>query len=377
MSDSCSVSESAALKSFYPAAHPHDTAFSAVKAIGITAVVIGHAAIGTFLEHFVYLFHIALFFFVAGYFFDDGQTARPFSFVGRKLHRLYVPYAVIGCCFVLLHNLFLRLHLIAYDFSARTPILPYDMKEMLRMLGHTLLFHHHEQMLSPFWFLQGLFLGLMCFFAVTFVCQRLGGSPKRSEWLRAATILILFSGAVLLVRHPQGLPDEGVLTRALIITGLIYLGKLYALCRKYIPLRTVPAIACLLLLIGVTAAGYRINVGGRMLGNPFLFIGITCAGCYMVLAAAKAVVAHDGRLRRIADYVGRHSMAIMLWHIPVFKFVNLVQIGIYDYPLSYLAYPMVIPTHIHVWWIPYTLTGLLLPLGCCLLYDRLRQSVRS
>ena len=76
--------------------HHHDTAFSIVKALGIVAVVISHAAILTPLETFTYYFNTAVFFFVAGYFFDDGQTAAPGRFIGRKLRRLYLPYAAPG-----------------------------------------------------------------------------------------------------------------------------------------------------------------------------------------------------------------------------------------------------------------------------------------
>lgn len=351
--------------------------FSAVKAIGITAVVIGHAAIGTSLERFVYLFHIALFFLVAGYFFDDRQTAHPLAFLGRKLRRLYIPYVVWGSCFVLLHNFFLRLHLIGYDFAARTPILPYDTDETLRALGKVLLFHHHEQMLSPFWFLQGLFLGLSCFFAVTLLSQRLGRSPQKKERLRAGCILGLFAVAILLLHRPLGLPGEATCIRALVITGLIYLGKLYAIFEKRIPLRPLPAAGCLLVLLIATAAGYRINIGGCLLGNPFLFLGITCAGCYMVLVAARGLGRVDGFPLRAADYTGRHSLAVMLWHIPAFKLVTALQVGIYGYPIRYLAYPLAIPERIVQWWIPYTLVGLLLPLGGCLLYDRIRQFARS
>ena len=97
--------------------HHHDTAFSIVKALGIVAVVISHAAILTPLETFTYYFNTAVFFFVAGYFFDDGQTAAPGRFIGRKLRRLYLPYVVLGTLFVLLHNRFLEWHLIAYDLS--------------------------------------------------------------------------------------------------------------------------------------------------------------------------------------------------------------------------------------------------------------------
>lgn len=123
---------------------PHDTAISIVKALGIAAVVISHTAILTPLETFTYYFNTAVFFFVAGYFFDDGQTAAPGRFIGRKLRRLYLPYVILGTLFVLPHNRFLKWHLIAYDFSAREAIRPYNTPELLRTLGRVFLFLHHE-----------------------------------------------------------------------------------------------------------------------------------------------------------------------------------------------------------------------------------------
>ena len=47
-----------------------------------------------------------------------------------------------------------------------------------------------------------------------------------------------------------------------------------------------------------------------------------------------------------------------------------------DYPPRYLACHPVIPTGSPWWWIPYTVVGITLPLGFCLLYDRLIRSVR-
>ena len=188
--------------------HHHDTAFSIVKALGIVAVVISHAAILTPLETFTYYFNTAVFFFVAGYFFDDGQTAAPGRFIGRKLRRLYLPYVILGTLFVLLHNRFLEWHLIAYDFSAREAILPYDTPELLRTLGRVFLFLHHEQMQAPFWFLQGLFLGLMLFFCITLATRKLAPTPTVAERLRGGSILFLFTVAMLLARHGDNLPRK-------------------------------------------------------------------------------------------------------------------------------------------------------------------------
>ena len=225
--------------------HHHDTAFSIVKALGIVAVVISHAAILTPLETFTYYFNTAVFFFVAGYFFDDGQTAAPGRFIGRKLRRLYLPYVILGTLFVLLHNRFLEWHLIAYDFSAREAILPYDTPELLRTLGRVFLFLHHEQMQAPFWFLQGLFLGLMLFFCITLATRKLAPTPTVAERLRGGSILFLFTVAMLLARHPSGIPGEWIAVRTFAITGIIYLGKLFRIFRARLPLDGRIATLCL------------------------------------------------------------------------------------------------------------------------------------
>ena len=227
--------------------HHHDTAFSIVKALGIVAVVISHAAILTPLETFTYYFNTAVFFFVAGYFFDDGQTAAPGRFIGRKLRRLYLPYVVLGTLFVLLHNRFLEWHLIAYDFSAREAILPYDTPELLRTLGRVFLFLHHEQMQAPFWFLQGLFLGLMLFFCITLATRKLAPTPTVAERLRGGSILFLFTVAMLLARHPSGIPGEWIAVRTFAITGIIYLGKLFRIFRARLPLDGRIATLCLVI----------------------------------------------------------------------------------------------------------------------------------
>ena len=55
-----------------------------VKGFGIIAIVLGHC--GIFAGGFVYLFHMALFFFVTGYFYREEQYGdEPFRYFGTRL----------------------------------------------------------------------------------------------------------------------------------------------------------------------------------------------------------------------------------------------------------------------------------------------------
>ncbi len=123
---------------------------------------------------FTYLFNIPIFFFVAGYFFKDDYIDQPMLFLRKKLLRFYVPWLAYGLIFVLLHNLFLRLNLIAFDIHTFQSFEPYTFSDMLhKTVGVLSFFIWKEPLLAPLWFLFGMFSGLCVFFAVTWISKRL------------------------------------------------------------------------------------------------------------------------------------------------------------------------------------------------------------
>lgn len=70
----------------------NDTA-SIVKAIGIILMVIGHSECPKYLNDYLYMFHMPLFFFCSGYFFKkpkDFYMVR--TFVNKRIKGLYLPY---------------------------------------------------------------------------------------------------------------------------------------------------------------------------------------------------------------------------------------------------------------------------------------------
>ena len=83
--------------------------FSIMKGLGIIFVVAGHTAYSP-VHNFVYLFHLAVFYFVAGYFFKDKYIDDKLLFVWKKIKSLWFPLVGYGIVFMLLHNLFFRAH---------------------------------------------------------------------------------------------------------------------------------------------------------------------------------------------------------------------------------------------------------------------------
>jgi len=332
--------------------------FSIVKGLGIILIVVCHSAAYTPISTFAYLFNVAVFFFVAGYFFKDENLEKPLLFFRKKVVRLYVPWVLYGLAFVLLHNTFLEFGIIAYDFYQKTAIAPYSFTDIIyKCLDVLTFFKWKEPLLAPLWFLFGLFSGFCVFYSLSWIAKKI--SPKHFEILRASliflTMLLGFSG------NAFDLPFS-ILYRPMVISGLIFLGKLYNIFSDRIKLSPVIALLCLVELIVFTAIDYRINIGGMKFGNPFLFLIISCSGCYMLLTLSRFIHSKWKGVTIVLDYIGRNTLTIMALHYISFKLVMLLQIWIYDYPVKYLAYYPIVPENISHWWIVYTIAGVGIPI---------------
>ena len=62
--------------------------FSIMKGIAIISVVLGHCAPNHFIESFVNQYHLAIFFFVSGYFFNPNYIVEKKNFIKRKVKSL-------------------------------------------------------------------------------------------------------------------------------------------------------------------------------------------------------------------------------------------------------------------------------------------------
>lgn len=91
----------------------YNTSFSIMKGLAIISVVLGHCAIHPFINDFVNQYHLAVFFFVAGYFFKTESLNNFKSYALKKLKRLYMPFIIYGLVFLLLHNILCDLYI--YD----------------------------------------------------------------------------------------------------------------------------------------------------------------------------------------------------------------------------------------------------------------------
>lgn len=82
-----------------------------IKSLGIICMVAGHA--GAPFTHFVYLFHIAIFFIASGYFFKQDSAMNFYTIKAamfRKMKQLWLPFVIWNSIYILFHNFFIKIN---------------------------------------------------------------------------------------------------------------------------------------------------------------------------------------------------------------------------------------------------------------------------
>lgn len=87
-----------------------------MKAIAIILMVMGHC--GSPITKWFYLFHMALFFMISGYLWNERHASDKkyvWKYIKSKLKRLYIPYVLCNSIYWILNNSFIRLGIYTDD----------------------------------------------------------------------------------------------------------------------------------------------------------------------------------------------------------------------------------------------------------------------
>lgn len=154
-----------------------------MKGIAITSVVMGHCAVGSFTERFVNQFHLAVFFFVAGYFFKEEYVCKKCVFIKKRLQRLYFPFVISGVCFLILHPLLEKLYVyekaLTWDSAFR------------ELFNLTIMLTSNDPMMGAMWFCPALLIVSLLSFVVFCITK---GLSIKTRSLGFMTIVALGGG---------------------------------------------------------------------------------------------------------------------------------------------------------------------------------------
>ncbi|MDY6933319.1 MAG: acyltransferase family protein [Spirochaetota bacterium] len=337
-----------------------------MKALGIIYVVIGHTQPP--IRTFIYLFHMALFFFVSGYFYSDKYTSNPIVLIKKRIKTLYFPFLRYELLFLLLHNILYKLNLYDINTGYRVSVTQYTKSNIFEEIFSIATFWNREQLLGVFWFFTVLFLVNIIFCFTRYVILNL--FRVKNEYIIFVIILCFFIVGNLLTFHSVYLPRG--LNNAFVALLIYYFGFLYKKIEHSIPFNFYLSISCILMLFLNTLYG-KVSLGQNTYLSPVFFITNSILGIYFNLHLAKILSSKDMKL---LYYIGENTIIIMALHFLCFKLINLLQIYIYNHPIEMIAkFPVLDGSN--GWWILYTIVGIFIPVSMKYLSYRIFSSSKK
>ena len=285
-----------------------------LKGIGIMMIVAGHAA-GNWLGAFVYLFHLEIFFFVSGWFFDEANYgSAPFLYIGRRLEGCWPRYLFYSFFFVLLHNPFVRLGL--YRDMAL-----YDRTAMLTSFLSGITFNNTESIQSSLWFVPAWLVSSGIFAGIIRTGQHL---PERG---RTAAVILLscLAGAAGVFLNERGRALPYMMQASFAVVPFHLMGYLL---RRFLPgfrkymTWYVCLDSCIILRLLNVKLHLFIDLAGLVI-HGFRFYPVAALGIIFSLSLSELLLKVPGLSAWLAS-VGRHSFDVMALHMMCFKLLDLV-----------------------------------------------------
>ena len=184
-------------KEGFAMAKQRDPVLDSMRGIGIVLMVLGHAGFPG--SSFIYLFHMALFFMLSGWFFSPhtGESAHRLArFAKRKVVTLWLPFVAANTVYTLLTNLFLKVNILTgderiLDLPGNLITTPVTIKDIIGRTAHWSVFDGGTELGGAMWFIQALFQISLLYagrrvFVEKTAAQRRYADPARAACRRAA-----------------------------------------------------------------------------------------------------------------------------------------------------------------------------------------------
>ncbi len=332
-----------------------------IKALGIIAVVLGHTAFPY--GNVIYSYHMALFFFVSGYFFKDEYINKPILFIKKRLKGYYVPFVLYNVIFLLIRNIFVKLNI--YDITMKIDYrnIPVYIKERIFLTSG-------EPLLGTFWFFIIILYVSVLFLIINIILNKFN---LRNQINLGFIISLIYIIGFILWKNNFNIPiylnpnNNNILRlvayffdyKVLILLQIYCAGYLYRLNKKKIKIRFQYTI----LIIGIMyyfKDNSLIEISSNIYSNPIYFYCASLGGIYVNLYLAKLICLRQSKL---LTYIGENSMYIMIFHFLAFKVVNYIEILFYKLPIEEIGrFPTLFIENKRYWWIIFAIFGVLIPI---------------
>ncbi len=348
-----------------------------IKGIGIILMVMGHAGFPA--THFIYLFHMAIFFIASGYCYKEQNSSsikEVKAYVLRKMKNLWIPYVIWTSIYTLLHNLFLKLNIYSNDplLLKYNPtnhlIYPLSKMEILKNIVKALFLHGGTQMGGAFWFIAVLIEISIIYCLFDYFIGKFLKKFNKDFIQCTISFVLLLIGYVLSIKKVELFGLDKVFS----YYSLFYIGivlKKFNKDKSY-NLRFI-LFNFLILLIGNQLGSIALNENSYC--NPIFLLTMSLAGWFFLYECSQLLM-ENNYLKKFICVVGKHTLSIVVFHFLIFKFINYFIVKKYKLPLCLIAsYPILFSNRF--WWIVYSLLGVSVPVLLSLTWSNLKDGIKN
>lgn len=343
---------------------------------GIILMVAGHTY-NHFYHNFIYLFHVAVFYIISGYCFNDSYTddlKNLFVLLKKRIKGLWLPYFSYNLLFLFLHSLLIKLGFLTLDSSYFNyePILKDGFTQVLTFSGYiktiikSVFFIHSQTLVGGLWFLGGLFYVTFFYSLIQWLLKKL----HIEKYHILFSVLLLFVGYFLkkfdlLKGLGLGKQISLVFVTEILFTLGIYISKfssnfdLSNYIQSNFNKKWFFIIFCIVFVSLFEISKFEtISIAAVSIINPFAFISFSLLGFVLLYSFGKLI---DGtKFEKIFLWLGKNTIPILALHTVAFKFVNFLQMLYYGESKVVMALYPVWKTSLF-WGLLYTFVGVVFP----------------
>lgn len=342
-----------------------------MKGICIIFVVLGHTY-NNFFHDFIYLFHVAIFYVLAGYCYNMKYTENLSTVVQitkKRIISLWIPYFSYNLIFLLLQNFFLKIGLLTSNelYFSYNPMLndgfvkSISFRDSILIIIKSFFFMGTRPFCGALWFLGGLF-----YITIFYTC--LGYLLKKLKWFPyiriCISILFLIIGYLII---SKGINVNGIkkYVGLILITDFPFSLGVFLKSNNFYGIkitirRNIILFICSLLGLLVLVQFGTISIGSVRIVNPIFYIVAIVAGISFVFSISYFIM----KLKitsKLFSVIGQHTMPILALHTFAFKIVTFMQYKIYNADSIVISLFPVWHSEL-VWAILYTIIGVSIPL---------------
>lgn len=334
-----------------------------MKGIAIILMVLGHS--GFLYERWIYQFHMALFFVVAGFCYNDrySNNIRGIKeLIIKKIKSLYIPCVIWNITITLLHNI-----LVGINFTEGNI---YTIKQTLINICKCFLFSGGDHLSGAMWFFRTMFFSIIIYAILDYICnKKLFKHKEKVKWVMCIILLLIgwigynlpigkyFNVFSVIILYQIGYSLKKVNQKTNMKENII-----------------MSILGFLAITIPMSFIKEGISLSSNQIVNPIYFVWCSCGGTLMCYGIAN--ILDKTKISNLISYIGKNTVPIVILHFTTMKLVTLVQILYYNDSIKLLS----VHPYLYVnwfWTILYTLTGTVLPLLIDNVYKKIKDIFMS